>query len=92
MNYTDNIARYKKRVKGASMELSKKLRKLRKEHGETQKQVAAAIGLSERPYQYLESGEHQPSLDTFIALADHFGVSLDYLAGRTEDPRGGIES
>lgn len=66
------------------MELSEKLKALRKERGETQKQVAAAIGIRERPYQYLESGEHQPSLDTFIALADHFGVSLDYLAGRSD--------
>ena len=63
------------------MELNERLRELRKEQGETQKQVAAAIGIGERPYQYLESGEHRPSLDTLIALADHFGVSLDYLAG-----------
>lgn len=66
------------------MDLSAKLKELRKERGETQKQVAAAVGIRERPYQYLESGQHQPSLDTFIALADHFGVSLDYLAGRSE--------
>lgn len=66
------------------MELSENLKALRKERGETQKQVAAAIGIRERPYQYLESGEHQPSLDTFIALAEHFGVSLDYLAGRSD--------
>lgn len=66
------------------MELSEKLKALRKERGETQKQVAAAIGIRERPYQYLESGEHQPSLDTFVALAEHFGVSLDYLAGRSD--------
>ncbi len=65
------------------MELNERLRELRKEQGETQKQVAAAIGIGERPYQYLESGEHRPSLDTLIALADHFGVSLDWLAGRT---------
>ncbi len=64
------------------MEINERLRELRKARGETQKQVAAAIGIGERPYQYLESGEHQPSLATFIALADHFGVSLDELAGR----------
>ena len=40
------------------MELNERLRELRKEQGETQKQVAAAIGIGERPYQYLESGEH----------------------------------
>lgn len=44
------------------MELNERLRELRKEQGETQKQVAAAIGIGERPYQYLESGEHRPSL------------------------------
>ena len=67
------------------MELNERLRELRKEQGETQKQVAAAIGIGERPYQYLESGEHRPSLDTLIALADHLGVSagLSGLAGRT---------
>ena len=64
------------------MEINERLRELRKARGETHKQVAAAIGIGERPYQYLESGEHQTSLATFIALADHFGVSLDELAGR----------
>ena len=56
------------------MELNERLRELRKEQGETQKQVAAAIGIGERPYQYLESGEHRPSLDTLIALADHLSL------------------
>lgn len=64
------------------MEINERLRALRKALNETQKQVAAAIGIGEGPYQYLESGEHQPSLATFIALADHFDVSLDELAGR----------
>lgn len=46
------------------MEIHERLRALRKARGETQKQVAAAVGIGERPYQYLESGEHQPSLAT----------------------------
>ena len=66
------------------MELNARLRVLRMDPGDTQQQVAAAIGMGERPYQSLESGEHRPSLDTLIALADHFGVSLDYLAGRSD--------
>ncbi len=65
-----------------------RIRALRKELGETQVQVAKAIDVSSRYYQNLESGENLPGIECFIALADHFGVSLDYLAGRSED-RGG---
>ena len=62
-----------------------RIRALRKETGETQVQVAKAIGVSGRYYQNLELGENLPGIECFIALADHFGVSLDYLAGRSEE-------
>ena len=62
-----------------------RIRALRKEIGETQVQVAKEIGVSGRYYQNLESGENLPGIECFIALADHFGVSLDYLAGRSEE-------
>ena len=55
------------------------------EAGETQAQVAQAIGAAIRQYQRYESGEQKPGLDYLCALADHFGVSLDYLACRTEE-------
>ena len=61
-----------------------RLRELRKEVGETQGQVALAIGVSPRFYQNLELGENLPGLECSMVLADHFGVSLDYLVGRTE--------
>ena len=61
-----------------------RLRDLRKERNETQKQVAEDIGITSRHYQKFESGEILPSLENFFALAGHFGVSLDYLAGYTE--------
>lgn len=64
-----------------------RLRTLRKELGETQTQAAKAVGVSGRYYQNLELGENLPGIECFIALADHFGVSLDYLAGRSEDRR-----
>lgn len=62
-----------------------RLRELRKERGETQKQVAEDIGITSRHYQKFESGEILPSLENFIALSKHFHVSLDCLAGRTEE-------
>lgn len=61
------------------------LRELRRERGETQAQVAAGLGIGYQHYQKFELGENLPSLEKFIALADYFGVSLDYLAGRTEE-------
>lgn len=67
--------------------LKTKIRELRKEKGETQIQTAQAIGVSPRYYQNLELGENLPGLECFIALANHFGVSLDYLAGLTEERR-----
>ena len=66
------------------MEFSERIRKLRTESGETQAETSAAIGITTRQYQGLEAGKSVPSYKSFLALADHFGVSLDYLAGRTD--------
>jgi len=63
---------------------SARLRETRKARHETQQQVADGLGVPRQHYQRFEAGENLPSLEKFIALADHFGVSLDYLAGRTE--------
>lgn len=60
------------------------LRELREQRGQTQQQVADGLGIPRRHYQKFEYGDILPSLETFIALADHFDVSLDYLAGRAE--------
>lgn len=69
---------------GVVMELYIRLRALRKEEKESQEGTARSIGITVRQYQRYESGEQKPNFDNLCALADHFGVSLDYLAGRTE--------
>ena len=66
------------------MKIGSRLRELRKEHGETQLQVAQAVGMGDRHYQRIENDEGLPGLEILCALADHFGVSMDYLAGRTD--------
>ena len=66
------------------MVLQERMRQLRKERKETQVQVAAAIGVTDRQYQRFETGVNLPGYENLLALADHFGVSLDYLAGRSE--------
>ena len=63
------------------------LKELRKSRGITQKQLALAISASERGIQQYELGERKPTYDMLIALADYFDVSLDYLVGRSNDPK-----
>lgn len=63
------------------------MRELSKERKETQVQVAEAIGVTDRQYQRFETGVNLSGFENFAALADHFGVRLDYLAGRS-DKRG----
>lgn len=52
-----------------------------------QKDIAAAIGLSLRAYQYYEKGQKEPTLSVLVRLADFFDVSLDYLVGRSDAPQ-----
>lgn len=67
-------------------ELSAQFKKVRLESNLTQKQVAAALGITEQAYQRYEYGKTVPSALVLIALADYFDVSLDYLVGRSESP------
>ena len=67
--------------------VSLRLKELRKNNKITQKQIANAVELSERNYQYLEYGTIKPSYDTLLKLADYFDLSLDYLVGRTNNPK-----
>ncbi|MCI8804216.1 MAG: helix-turn-helix transcriptional regulator [Oscillibacter sp.] len=65
--------------------ISQRIKELRKAAKETQVQVAAAIGVTEQYYQKLEYGENLPGIENAWKLADHFGVSIDYLVGRSDE-------
>lgn len=65
--------------------IKERLKALRKERGETQVEVASAIDIVEQYYQKLEYGTNLPGLEIIWKLADHFGVSVDYLIGRSEE-------
>lgn len=71
------------------MKVSEALRRAREERGLTKKAVADAIGMQRPNYaRYeLENNENRlPRLEQLMALADYYGVSIDYLVGRTDDP------
>lgn len=68
------------------IDFATQLKTIRKSKGVTQKQLAQAVGASERGIQSYEIGERKPAFDQLLALADYFDVSLDYLVGRSDDP------
>jgi len=63
---------------------SERLRELRRERGLKQRDMAEICGLKMRSYQQYEYDETYPTVPGLIFLADHFGVSIDYLVGRTD--------
>ena len=66
------------------MIFNERLRRLRTERGLTQVQTAEHRSIAWRNYQRLERDGNAPSFLTFVKAAEFFGVSLDYLAGRTD--------
>lgn len=64
-----------------------RLKQLRKERKVPQKQLGDLIGVGIRGYQHYESEDTEPKIAMLIALADFYGVSIDYLVGRTDDPQ-----
>lgn len=61
-----------------------RLQELRKEKKVPQKELAERLGISVRAYHYYEEGKRYPDFQGLLTLADFYGVSLDYLVGRTE--------
>ena len=65
---------------------SERLVSLRTGKGVSQVLAAKEIGISPRAYQKYEYEESVPTLLVASRIADFYGVSLDYLAGRSEKP------
>lgn len=68
------------------MEFYQRLKELRLTRGLTQVALAKELNIAERQYQRLETNNSKPKYENLISLADYFGVSLDYLTGRTDKP------
>lgn len=61
---------------------------LRKERGITQKQAAADLGVSQALLSHYEKGIRECGLEFVVKVADYYGVSCDYLLGRSADRNG----
>ena len=63
-----------------------KLKDLRKKKGYTQIYVQMKTGIEQALISKFESGERIPPTETLMELADFYGVSIDYILCRTNNP------
>lgn len=68
------------------MYIYKRIRDLREDNDKTQAEVAAVLGMKQPQYARYENGTQEIPLHHFIVLAHYYRVSLDYLAGETDEP------
>lgn len=64
-----------------------RLRELRKARGLSQRALAELLGVSQQTYSRYERGQRRLSVQAVIALARFYHVSVDYLAGITDEPQ-----
>ncbi len=59
------------------------IRNLRIDSGYTQKQIAEMLHIKQNTYSQYEIGVLNYPVEVLMKLADFYGVSVDYLLGRT---------
>ena len=70
------------------MEFNRIITLLRKERGITQKQAAQDLGVSQALLSHYEKGIRECGLEFVVKVADYYGVSCDYLLGRSAERSG----
>lgn len=63
-----------------------RIRDLREDHDWKQEYVAQKLGITQTNYSKYELGKVNIPIEMLMKLADLYGVSLDYLTGRTDEP------
>ncbi|MFJ3386331.1 MULTISPECIES: helix-turn-helix domain-containing protein [unclassified Lysinibacillus] len=66
------------------MNFGERLRSLRKDVDYSLRKMADELGISFSALGKYERNEHQPDFDTLEKIAEYFGVSIDWLLGRTD--------
>lgn len=65
----------------------KNLRGIREDRDIKQKEVAAYLNVSQNTYSQYETGVISLTAEVLVKLADYYGVSIDYLLDRTNNPK-----
>lgn len=64
-----------------------RLKDLRRQKNITQQRLAIDLNMNQNTLSRYETEAHQADYKTLILLADYFNVSVDYLLGRTDNPK-----
>ncbi|WP_365728022.1 helix-turn-helix transcriptional regulator [Ruminococcus sp.] len=68
------------------MQHYQRIRDLREDSDLTQEALCKKLYMHKTTYTNYEQGKHTVPLDFAVLLADFYGVSIDYIAGRTNNP------
>lgn len=63
------------------------VRNLREDRDLRQRELADLLSVSQNTYSQYENGIIELTAENLIKLADYYDVSVDYLLGRTRNPR-----
>lgn len=61
------------------------IRNLREDNDKTQQELADYLNVTQTNYSKYELGKINIPIEVFLKLADYYGVTVDYLLGRTSD-------
>ena len=67
-----------------------RIKELREDKKISQTTLANSVGTSQRNIGRWENGENEPTYSQLVKIADYFGVTIDYLVGRTDNPKKNI--
>ena len=64
-----------------------RLKEIRIKSGVSQLKLAMDLNMNQNTISRYENQERQAGYNELIVLADYFDVSIDYLLGRTDNPK-----
>ncbi len=64
-------------------DMNNRIKELRIDNDFTQQQVSDKLGITQRKYSYIETGQQQITAELLIKLSKLYNVSIDYILGIT---------
>lgn len=69
------------------MKYNERIRKLREDQSLTQQRIADLLHIGQRTYADYESGKTRIPVDSLLILARFYNVSMDYIAGASNQKK-----